>query len=242
MRISRLYLPETLQTGQCVPLNKEQIHYLSHVLRLRSGAPLVVFNGLGGEYLAEVIFSGRDRASLMLIEWREGVKESPLTVKLGLVISRGERMDYALQKSVELGVNSVTPLISERCVVKLTEDRAQNRLAHWHKIMTHAAQQSGRVIKPALHPIAALADWLTMHTGMRIFLDPEASTTLAEIGDNINTLTLLSGPEGGFSDNERQLAVAHGFTPVRLGGRILRTETACVAALAAAQTLWGDFC
>ncbi|MDT8405921.1 MAG: 16S rRNA (uracil(1498)-N(3))-methyltransferase [Methylococcales bacterium] len=241
MRVSRLYLPQPLTLGQPVPLDQEQQHYLSHVLRLKSGAALVVFNGDGGEYQGQVQFSGRRHASVMLTEHRPGQAESPLTVKLGLVISRGERMDYALQKSVELGVTSVTPLTSERCVVKLDEDRAQNRLAHWDKIVQHAAQQSGRTLKPVLHPIMALPDWLDRQSGTRVFLDPEASASLPELGQAVRELTLLSGPEGGFNGDERHLAIAHAFMPVRLGSRILRTETACVAALAAAQTLWGDF-
>ena len=150
-------------------------------------------------------------------------------------------MDLAVQKSVELGVNSLTPLLTERCVVQLRGDKQQQRLAHWHKIVQHAAEQCGRTLLPELNPVSGLNDWLGAQQGLKIFLDPYAQSSLADMHPEGMSVTLLSGPEGGFADHERELAKAAGFIPVKLGRRILRTETASLAALSAVQMLWGDF-
>jgi 16S rRNA (uracil1498-N3)-methyltransferase len=156
-------------------------------------------------------------------------------------ISRGDRMDWAVQKAVELGVNHLTPLTTERCVIKFNDDKKQQRHQHWQHIIQHAAEQSGRTRPPALGEISSLSQWVNQQQGLKVFLDPYAEHCLADLQPENQQLTLLSGPEGGFSDQEREIAKAAGFVPVRMGARILRTETAVLAALSAVQSLWGDF-
>jgi 16S rRNA (uracil1498-N3)-methyltransferase len=150
-------------------------------------------------------------------------------------------MDWSVQKAVELGVNHLTPLVTERCVIKFNDDKKQQRHQHWQNIILHAAEQSGRTCPPVLADIANLPDWAGQQQGLKVFLDPYAEQTLAQLQPESAVITLLSGPEGGFSSQEREIAKSQGFVPVRMGARILRTETAVLAALAAVQTLWGDF-
>jgi 16S rRNA (uracil1498-N3)-methyltransferase len=150
-------------------------------------------------------------------------------------------MDFSVQKAVELGVNFMTPLITERCQVQFKGEKKSQRLVHWEKIVQHATEQSGRTSLPELSEIEFLHPWVNKQQGLKVFLDPYAENTLADLAPIDNQVTLLTGPEGGFSDSERVLAKAAGFIPVRMGSRILRTETASLAALAAVQMLWGDF-
>lgn len=241
MRVSRLYVNLPLNPGQTLELDDDSAHYLCTVLRLTKGSALLLFNGDGRDYEAVVTDAGRNRVAVRLGTVKQHSVESPLTVALGLSISRADRMDWALQKSVEMGVSRIAPLLTERCIVHLKGDKAAQKAAHWQKIIRHAAEQSGRTILPSLDEAMHLADWCPQQQGLKIFLDPYAETGLKQLQPREGWVTLLSGPEGGFSDWERQLAQAAGFTPVRLGQRILRTETASLAALAAVQTLWGDF-
>lgn len=240
MRISRLFLPQALSPGATVALDADSAHYLRTVLRLRQGAELVVFNGEGGEYSAVVAAIHKETVSLALGEFIPREAESPLHTHLGLGISRGERMDYALQKAVELGVSSITPLLTERCVVRLDGERKEQRLRHWRRLVLSACEQCGRNRPPAVHPPLALHDWLPGQTGLRLFFDPQGTATLRNLPPPAGPVCLLSGPEGGFAEHERQAALAAGFTALRLGPRILRTETAALAALAAIQAAWGD--
>ena len=241
MRISRLYTPDNLNTGQKIELKEDNAHYVRTVLRLKKDQVITLFNGQGGEFLCDIDEVSRKRVVVSIIEAIDRTVESPLYVTLGLGVSRGDRMDWAVQKAVELGVNHIAPLITERCVVKFKADKKQQRLQHWKKIAQHAAEQSGRTLLPELNEITRLDDWAQEQVGLKVFLDPYAEKTLADIKPDDLKVTLLSGPEGGFSDQERDLAVTAGFIPVRLGKRILRTETASLAALSAVQILWGDF-
>jgi 16S rRNA (uracil1498-N3)-methyltransferase len=184
---------------------------------------------------------GRKAVLIDVEQWSDRSVESPLQVILGLGISRGDRMDLTVQKAVELGVNHITPLLTERCVVQFKGEKKPQRLLHWQKIVQHAAEQSGRTSLPALLEVEQLQNWLGNQQGLKVFLDPYAETTLSELKPETMKVTLLTGPEGGFSNQERDAAKASGFIPVRLGSRILRTETASLAALAAVQMLWGDF-
>ena len=241
MRVSRLYLPVTLQVGQSVVLDDDSAHYLRTVLRLKQDSEIILFNGSGGEYLAVLEEVSRKTVRVNLKEWLEHDVESSLTVMFGLGISRGDRMDWAVQKSVELGVNAITPLFTSRCNVQVKADKEAQKLGHWQKIAQHASEQSGRTRMPPLNPIAELKEWVTMQQGLKIFLDPYAEHTLKQLQPEQNLVTLLSGPEGGFTQAEREIAKQAGFIPVSLGKRILRTETAALSALAAVQMLWGDF-
>ncbi len=241
MRVSRLYTPVPLSKGRVIELDDEGGHYIRTVLRLRKDSDIILFNGNGVEYQSRLTDVNRKAVVVAIGEKINRSVESPLTVTLGLSISRGDRMDFSVQKAVELGVNTITPLVTERCVVQLTDDKKSQRLAHWQKIVHHAAEQSGRTCLPDLTPVKSLPDWLPSQHGLKVFLDPHATTTLSQLQPENLHVTLLTGPEGGFSDIERKTAKAAGFIPVRLGARILRTETASLAALAAVQMLWGDF-
>jgi 16S rRNA (uracil1498-N3)-methyltransferase len=239
MRISRFYLPLELTTGAAITLDQDNAHYMRTVLRLQKGAQLSVFNGNGEEYPATVLDATRTQFAIQLGMPSVPERESHLHTHLGLGISRGERMDLAVQKAVELGASIITPLFTERCVVQLDAARKQQRWQHWLKVVQSACEQSGRNHIPDLRQPQNIADWIPAQQGLRLLLDPHHGKRLGELSA-VTSVVLLSGPEGGFSDKERQLALQAGFTGLRLGPRILRTETAALAALAAVQTLWGD--
>ncbi|MDD1622334.1 MAG: 16S rRNA (uracil(1498)-N(3))-methyltransferase [Methylococcaceae bacterium] len=241
MRVSRLYVSTPLNVGSRVELDDDAAHYVRSVLRLKQDQTIVLFNGQGGEYLGRFSEVSRKAVRVEIEQFVDRDVESLLAVSLGLGISRGDRMDWAVQKAVELGVSQLTPLVTERCVIKFNDDKKQQRLQHWQGIVQHAAEQSGRTRVPVLGEIAHLENWAGEQPGLRVFLDPYADQTLADLQPENNRVTLLSGPEGGFSDRERQAAKSVGFIPVRMGARILRTETAVLSALSAVQTLWGDF-
>ena len=242
MRISRLLVPKPFEATGTLTLEGDRSHYLKSVLRLRKGWKLVVFDGEGRECAATVEAFGRDTTLLRLETPREVNRESPLHIHLALGISRGERMDLALQKAVELGVSSITPLLTEYCVVRLNDDRKAHRQQHWEGVIRSALEQSGRNHLPRLNAALHIDAWLETpdSSGQRVFLDPEAELTLRALTPPAGGLTLMIGPEGGFSGTEREAAVRASCTPIRLGPRILRTETAVIAGLAACQTLWGD--
>jgi 16S rRNA (uracil1498-N3)-methyltransferase len=241
MRISRLYLPVELSPNTSIQLGEEQGHYLRSVLRLKRGMDLTVFNGDGNEYIARIAEASRDAVRLQLAEGYQHHVESSLVTHLGLGISRGERMDLAIQKAVELGVTRITPLFTEHCVVRLDETRRSNRRQHWQKIVQSACEQCGRSRVPEIDEPLELADWVKEREGLKLFFDPQGGTSFKELPPPQGGVTLLSGPEGGFAERERVWARDAGFIPVRLGPRILRTETAVLAALAAIQVLWGDW-
>lgn len=242
MRLSRLYTNTALHLHETVSLDDENAHYARSVLRLKNGAHIILFNGCGGEFLGNVVEASRKNVRVTLQEFIERSVESHLKIHIGLGISRGDRMDFSVQKAVELGATKMTPLVTERCVVQFKEEKKSQRWLHWQKIMQHATEQSGRTVLPAFDPISTLGEWMgRQQSGLRIFLDPQATLSLAQLSPDGGEVTLLTGPEGGFSNAEREMAISAGFVPVRLGARILRTETASLAALAAVQMLWGDF-
>jgi 16S rRNA (uracil1498-N3)-methyltransferase len=241
MRVSRLYLPEILETGRQIELDDDSAHYLRVVLRLKKSANITLFNGDSREFSSCVVEASRKRVLIAVGDCIERSVESFLNVTVGLAVSRGNRMDMAVQKVVELGGNSITPLLTERCVVQMKGEKKQQKLNHWQKIVQHASEQSGRTVIPEVNQICELFRWLDSQAGLKIFLDPYAELSLAQLQPENGKVTLLSGPEGGFSERERELAIKAGFFPVRLGRRILRAETASLAALAAVQMLWGDF-
>ena len=240
MRISRLYTFAELNAGKQIELDDENAHYVRTVLRLKKDAEIILFNGSGGEYLGSIIEVSRRAVVIDIKQWNNRSVESTLSVHLGLGISRGDRMDFSVQKVVELGVNVITPLITERCQVQFKGEKKSQRWVHWQKIVQHATEQSGRTQLPDLLEIDSLSTWVIQQQGLKVFLDPYAEHSLADL-ERPTQVTLLVGPEGGFSDAERTVAKAAGFIPVRMGARILRTETAALAALSAVQMLWGDF-
>ncbi|NIR32185.1 MAG: 16S rRNA (uracil(1498)-N(3))-methyltransferase [Gammaproteobacteria bacterium] len=243
MRVSRIYVDQPLASGTLLSLPREAAHYVTRVLRLAPGAPLVLFNGDGCEFDARVETISGARVTVRTREGCALARESPLVTRLGLGVSRGgKRMDFALQKAVELGVSSVTPLCTEHGVVRLDEGRAERRATHWRGVVADACEQCGRNRLPALEPLAPLSQWVLGHPDveLKLLFAPQGHETLAEQAPPRGSVVLLVGPEGGLSPGETEAARRAGFRPVALGPRILRTETAAVAALTAIQLLWGD--
>ncbi len=243
MRIPRVYTNQPLASNRPVVLEQAASHHVSRVLRMQPGARLVLFNGDGLEFAARLTGDDEGRVVAETFEVADPQRESPLNIHLGQAVSRGERMDYTLQKSVELGVQRITPLWTRRTQVKLDGKRLEKRMQHWRGVIVAACEQSGRTRIPVLATPRTLTDWCRQkdQQQMGLVLDPGAKRSLGSLGDGGTEILLLSGPEGGLDQEEIDAAQATGFTGVRLGPRILRTETAAVAALSALQTLWGDF-
>jgi 16S rRNA (uracil1498-N3)-methyltransferase len=239
--VPRVFWPQPLASGQRLRLDADRVHHLVNVLRLREGDPLVLFDGRGGEFEANVTMLARRDVEVELGGHRDAPRESGLVVELAQGISRGERMDYSIQKAVELGVCAIQPLHTERSLARLEAGRHARKQAHWREVARSASEQSGRERVPLVADSLALAQWLqaTALPATRLLLDPDGGCGLREIRPQ-GGICLLAGPEGGLSDTEIGQARAAGFIGVRLGPRVLRTETAGVAALAALQVLWGD--
>lgn len=241
MRISRIYLPQSLISDNEVDLDGNALRHVIQVLRLKPGHPLILFNGEGGEYTAELIRVEKRRATVRVGGFQNISRESKLFTHVGLGIPKSERMDLALQKAVELGVNEITPLFTEHCVVQLNDSRVVKKKKHWQAIIISACEQSGRNTIPTLNTPKSFNQWLSSSNGMtKLILDPAASTTLASIKADTTQVTMVVGPEGGFSRAEIKQALENNFMRVTLGPRVLRTESAAIASLAAIQTLWGD--
>ncbi len=242
MRLSRFYTAQSLRLGECVTLEESSSHHLLRVLRLRTGESLLLFNGDGSEYQAVLEEADSKHARVLVQHATRPQRESTLRIALGQGLCRGERMDFVLQKSVELGVDSITPLWTKRSQVELRGSRLQKRLTHWHRVIQSACEQSGRTCLPKLHPATSLEDWTCAdpQTSLRMVLDPTAALQLCDLKPQ-KAIRVLIGPEGGLARDEISSAENSGFKRVRLGPRVLRTETAALAILAAVQTLWGDF-
>ena len=228
-----------LAPGATVDLPAQATRHVA-ALRLRDGDAVTLFDGRAGEWSAELLRVGRDRASARLLAWHDLERESPLTVTLALGISSGERMDFAIQKATELGVNVVRPIATLRSVVRLKEERAERRIAHWRGVAIAACEQCGRNRLPVIEPALPLLEFVALSAaGTRILLSPEANMSLQDLTP-ATTLTLLIGAEGGLTPEERADALHYGFVPMRFGPRVLRAETAPMAVLAAIQAAWGD--
>jgi 16S rRNA (uracil1498-N3)-methyltransferase len=238
-----LYIPGEIPAHGVIDAPADQAHHVAHVLRLEAGDALTVFDGDGREYAAVLERVGKSGVTLRLGEPRAVDRESPIAVTLGQGISSGERMDYTIQKAVELGVTAIQPIAAERSVVRLSAERAGKRVAHWQGIVVAACEQCGRNRVPRVEPVRTLTDWLAALPvdALRLTLSPGAALTLREIERPQASVVLLAGPEGGLSPREQADAAAAGFRPLKLGPRVLRTETAALAALAAMQVLWGDY-
>lgn len=265
MRIPRIYTPENLQQGSTVLLDPLSARHLLSVLRFKPGRELVLFNGRGGEYRG-ILVDARESlldsyqsikaggksarknkaekaAVVRVTDFIDINRESSLAIELGIGISRGERMDWVVQKATELGVKKITPLFTERTKVRLDSQRVKKKIAHWHQVAISACEQSGRTQLPELVEPLALADWQTS-CDLRFVLDPEALQKLGNYQkagfEEPQQLALLIGPEGGLSEAEIQQCQAGGYQRVSLGPRVLRTETAPLTAIALCQARWGD--
>lgn len=238
----RFYVDLPLSPGAKIELPPVPAHHASRVLRLVKGNEVVLFNGRGGEYPAVLEWVDKDMVTARCREWRDVERESSLDIRLAQGISSGERMDYTLQKAVELGVTAIQPLAMRRSVVKLSSERAEKRVSHWQGIVMSACEQCGRNHLPVVAPPLDIPQWLaTAPQGLKLFLSPDADLPMKQLPQPSGPVWLMAGPEGGFEPEESVLIRDFGFTPVRLGPRILRTETAALAAVAAMQVLWGDF-
>lgn len=242
MNLPRFYCREALSPGAHVELPEPVARHAVRVLRLPPGAHMVLFDGRGGEYSARIERIERDRVVAELAAWSDVERESPLSVTLVQALQAGDKMDYTIQKAVELGVRAIVPVESRRSVLRLSGDRAGKRVAHWQGVAASACEQCGRNQVPIVAPLDKLENWLARPApgAMRLMLAPDAELSLADIrleGD----VQLLIGAEGGLDPQEVLAARQAGFQAVRLGPRVLRTETAGLAALAAMQALWGDF-
>lgn len=240
MRTPRLYCPELDKNTEVLVLSDAIHRHATQVLRLKQGATLRLFNGQGIEYLAVLEKVSKRQSTARLTKKLKVAKESPVKTTLLQGLSRGQRMDYALQKAVELGVNHIIPVMSERCNISLSGDRAEKRRAHWQGVITSACEQSGRAFLPILSNVTQLEEAIEQcDVKCRLVLDPLADSGLTS-HQKQNEVAVLIGPEGGLSEQEIEQAVDSGFQAITMGPRILRTETAAVAALAVVQTLWGD--
>jgi 16S rRNA (uracil1498-N3)-methyltransferase len=240
MRTIRLYQPGPLTPGQSVALCEDAANHAGKVLRMQAGEALELFNGDGNNYAAVIIEVGKKQLVVDIQSSSENPIESPLKLHLGQGISRGDRMDFAIQKAVELGVSEITPLFTERCGVKLDADRLEKKREQWQKIVISACEQSGRSVVPPVHMPVTLEKWLGQADNcLKLTLDPWTSATIKQLSPT-DRLRLVIGPEGGFSDREVAATTLAGFQPVRLGPRVLRTETAALTAIAALQLQLGD--
>ena len=241
MRHTRVYTDHKLLPGQEVILGKAVAHYLSRVLRLAVNEPVILFNGDGSDYPAAIETFHKNQVRLSVRQRQAAVKESPLKLTLGLAVSRGERMDYSLQKSTELGVRLFQPLISERVEVKLKGARLAKRMDHWRAVIISACEQSGRAKLPELLPLMNLDEWLEQAANPpRLVLQPGAAQSIRQLSNPLPAVELLVGPEGGFAPQELDRMVENDVTAIHLGPRILRTETAAPAAVAVLQGMFGD--
>ena len=237
----RFYLPAPLALQTTFSLPENIVRHI-HVLRLNTGDSITLFNGTGNDFDATLQAIGKRHAECHIHAQRQPENESPLAITLVQAISSGERMDFTLQKSVELGVRAIQPIISERCVVRLSGERAEKRVQRWQDIVIAACEQSGRSMVPTVLPIVSFSDYLRqMPPELHLMMSLHRATTLCGIAPAPQTLRLMIGPEGGWTPAEEQAALEAGVQTITLGKRVLRTETASLAALAAMQVLWGDF-
>jgi 16S rRNA (uracil1498-N3)-methyltransferase len=250
----RFYSPDNLTTGATVKLSDNAAIHATKVMRLSAGDKLFLFDGHGSDFECELISLQKNTTLAKVLREKPIANESLINITLLLGISSGDRMDIGIQKAVELGVNKIVPIKTERSVVKLDEDKAKKRVEHWQNVVIAACEQSGRAKIPFVSKPESLSAWLQANIQevssdgnliseqkTRILLNPIGAKKLSELQKPAGEIQLLIGAEGGLSDKEIALAVAQGFQSIILGARILRTETAPLAAIATMNTLWGDF-
>jgi 16S rRNA (uracil1498-N3)-methyltransferase len=239
MRMTRVYHPQVLVSGSTIPLTETAAAHLVRVLRLRENAALHVFNGQGGAYQAIISQIKKNQVFITLGEFIPGDQASPLHTHLGQAIARGEKMDFILQKAVELGVSEITPLFTEHSNVQLPADRIEKRLQHWQGVIISACEQCGLNRLPVLHSPQDFKVWIHNQTAdLKLILHPDAAQDLTKIKTKVNSVVVTIGPEGGFS--EQEIKIAQHFQALCLGTSVLRTETAGLAALSVLQYQFGD--
>jgi len=246
---ARFYHPAEIAMGQFVELSAGNKHHAARVLRLKKGDVITLFTGNGGEFSAHIENISKSSTTVLIDAYRDIECESPLQIELAQAICVNEKMDWIIQKAVELGVTRIQPVTTARSIVHLSDERSSKRLQHWQKIIISACEQCGRNHLPQILPLISLPEWLSKKKAVQSTEDLwlMLSTTAKEgLRDQIKpplctNLALVIGPEGGFTQEEEAAILHTGFIPVRLGKRILRTESAAIAAIAALQALWGDY-
>lgn len=244
MSAARFYCPAPMSGYTRLELPKDAAHHAHRVLRLRVNDPVQVFDGAGNAFDAKIYEINGKRVVLHELQSCMSETESPLHITLAQAMCSSEKMDWVVQKATELGVSTIQPVQTQRSVARLNADRAAKRVAHWNSVAISACEQCGRNVLPYILPPEDFAAWLARlreNSGIKLVLLPEGAAALHKLSPTTRDVYLLVGPEGGFTDDEAKMVHVAGFSPVRLGRRILRTETAALAGLAAIQTLWGDF-
>lgn len=239
MYTPRIFLDQDLSPNSEVYLPPDVTHHLTHVLRRKPGSDVRLFNGRGGEWNAELVQVGRSEAVARIIGHFECERESPLRMTLCQSVLKGDRMDWAIQKSVEMGVTDIQPVFTERCVSPMHGERLSRRMSHWRKIVISACEQSGRTRLPRVLAPASFTETVSRLSGCSLVMNPLGTRSLRSLNAS-NAVSVLVGPEAGFTSRELRNAEDHGCVGVRMGPRTLRAETAPLAALAAIQALWGD--
>ncbi|MFV1872557.1 MAG: 16S rRNA (uracil(1498)-N(3))-methyltransferase [Oleiphilus sp.] len=243
MRIPTIYNDTELAVDQVAELSRSAAHHIANVLRMKASDSVRLINNSGYFYSATLLSCSKKSVQVRIDHAEAATTESRLHTHLGQVMSRGDRMDYAIQKSTEMGVNEITPLMSERCELKLKADRENKRLEHWKQVAISAAEQCGRASVPTIHPVRCLEDWLTQQSskGLSLVFHHRDTQNLTQIQSAPEHVNLLIGPEGGLSADEIDRARRANFQACTFGPRVMRTETAPVACLSVLQWLWGDF-
>jgi 16S rRNA (uracil1498-N3)-methyltransferase len=246
MRQRRFYCEQALQVGGELLLNERNHHYLLHVLRVKSDQTIQLFDGSGAEFIARIIDTGRKSIRVLVESVVDELveNESPLQTMLAIAVSKGERMDWVVQKATELGIHQIQPLITRRVDVKLNGERSEKKQQHWQGIAVAACEQSGRRIVPIVHKPCALDKYLLQSSAELKFVLRAGGESLAKLSEQHKVPTsaeLLIGPEGGLDENEISAAEKSGFIATGFGPRVLRTETAPIVALSLLQANWGDF-
>lgn len=241
MRTPRIYHPEMITQLGPLPLSEEAAGHVGRVLRMKIGQELRLFDGSGSEFIATISSQSKKNVEVEVKQSIERSAESNLKLHLGQVISRGDKMEFTIQKSVELGVDVITPLISERCGVKLDQKRFEKKLAQWQKIAISACEQCGRNRIPSIRPIMSLENWCgEEYDGLKLNLHPRADYSINTLPTPVEQVKLLIGPEGGLSEAEIDMTQKYAFNDILLGPRVLRTETAALTAITALQVRFGD--
>jgi 16S rRNA (uracil1498-N3)-methyltransferase len=238
--VPRFYVDAPLRAGGVCTLSEDAAHHAVHVLRLREGEPVTLFNGRGGEFSARIASMQRLKIALDILQHRPLERESPLRVTLVQGMSAGEKMDSTVRKAVELGVAEVQPVLAARSVARPKGDRAENRRAHWQKVVIAACEQCGRNRIPEVHALLPLQDYRAAGEATKVLLAPSSELPFSRVVAQGTSFILAAGPEAGFTADEEATLASAGFVPASLGPRVLRTETAAVAALAALSALRGD--
>jgi 16S rRNA (uracil1498-N3)-methyltransferase len=240
----RFYCPPPLPQNGSFELPPDAAHHASRVLRLREGDAVQIFDGIGNECHGVIAELSGKRVIVGGINTANINRESPLHITLAQALSSSEKMDWVIQKATELGASEIQPLATERSVARLSSERAEKRIEHWQQVAIAACEQCGRNVLPTIHAPIDIMVWLQQtrtSPDTKFILLPEGASSLSSQIKPLGNITLLIGAEGGFTSAESESALSCGFTPIRMGARVLRTETAAVVGLAAIQTIWGDF-